>query len=216
MIETHALAQYNDERRTTLLYGKKGPIGEFFIRGGISWPTAVPFEDSFITQGYAILGAYDVKKKTLHIVEQIEFKTVEPVLAPKGVETANGLIEEGISAWLNNNWSRWYAGTYYWEGGTGQYPYTPYLIDIFDAQSAKRIQPNIGFIQVHWADEYEAQDLIWKHIMLRSDLGVPNTLLHKQIKILRPDNDEHLSAVHALQCLLAGMHRYPWRELKDD
>ena len=60
------------------LYGR--PIGTYILRGALSFPAVYPSEVGAKVEGYICLVAMDIKTKISHIIEEMDFLSVEHII----------------------------------------------------------------------------------------------------------------------------------------
>lgn len=201
-------AHYERLRDTSILYfpwdeaAQENPQGEYYMRGGICWPEMVERpEVPSDYQGYAMMGGQEVESKIVYIFEQRSYEVIENIIEPK-----DGTIQyEGLAAWLNRCWSRYFARDFYWHQD-------------FELTKSHRleiirslfIQPKPQLIEVPWHDGHEPH-AIWKYVKLNRLQWGAGTQLHEELQRAKAGDKRKAPAVHALQCLLAGLERYPWR-----
>jgi hypothetical protein len=186
---------------------------EAYVRGGVCWPTYVEPVDPVSAddpqggdyKGFIILAGQDVKTKKVHVFEQREFSTVDNVLD-------NGLIAfQGIVDFLNTGWSTYFCRKYFWnqpDESTKRYR--------LDVVRLNTITPKPSFIEAPWADGLDARAIVAKFAKFGWLAIDKDSILADEILQAGYDEKEALKtrpAIHALQCLLSGIDRWPWRDI---
>lgn len=192
-------------RRTSILYWPDKPAGvEFYMRGAVCWPMLVEREDGAQdVQGYAILAGVDLATGVIEVMEETSFVTVEHVLNPDGT-----IQYRGLASWFNANWAHYYGDTYFWNQG-GELN-RKYLLEVVRSPWCK---PQPHFVEIDWQDEAEARQLVWRYVKTRRLLLPKEGQLFRDLGAAKMDKkDVTMPTLHALQCLLAGLERYPWRD----
>ena len=195
----------NAARKTSVLFFPDSAEGrEFYMRGAVCWPTLVDREDgSQDVQGYALMAGLEVATGFVQVFEETDFVTVEHILTPEQI-----IQHKGLAPWLNTNWSRYYGDTYFWRQGDELT--RKYRLEVVRSPWCR---PKPHFVEVEWQDEAEARQLVWRYVKLRR-LGVArNGKLASAMQAAKMDKGAAAPALHALQCLLAGLERYPWRDM---
>lgn len=193
----------NADRKTSVLFFEGAAAGsEFYMRGGVCWPMLVEREHGAAdVQGFAIMAGLEVEAGVVRVFEETDFVSVEHILAPdKTIE------HRGLAAWLNTNWSRYFADTYYWNQG-GELT-RKYRLEVSRSPWCK---PKPHFVEIAWQDEAEARQLIWRYVKLNRLRVARDGQLAREMEAAKMDKAAATPALHALQCVLAGLERNPWR-----
>jgi len=178
---------------------------ECYVRGAICWPreTRTPDGDEDY-QGYALLAIQDVDSKIITIVRERPFTVIDNIMKPG----TNVIDHEGLSGWLTDIWGAYYAHRFFWYDNDEIA--RQYTIQIMRSGS---INPKPELIKVPWPSDEEAEANVLKHIRMK-DLVMERHGewdLFKQIKTSRTYDKDVFPAVHALQALLMGYDRFPYR-----
>lgn len=208
MIQRPEIAHCDLERKTVLLQFPNADHDEwteFHMRGGICWPTFVEpdiesIEKHFV--GVAIVAGQDVKSKHITVFEQREFVTVENIINP-GTRVVEYV---GLSQWLNEMWARYYCDKFYIKQ---EYEtFQNYRLDLIRSAILKH---HVQCIEVPWNDA-DIFNLTAKAIKMKIVRIAKDSILASQFQQASPDDKRVRPALHALQCLLSGINRFPWRE----
>ena len=201
-------AHYNDKTGTSRLFfpwddlTKTREDAEHYMRGGVCFPTAVTMPNGDIdVQGYIIMAGYNIDTGITTIFEEREFIVIQNILGQKGE-----LDYEGLGQWLNKTWSKYFAKQYFFHQDhemTKQY-----RLEIIRDQT---IVPTPEFVKVPWDSDQEAQNIIWKNIKMKKIRYDKDGKIVEGLKKIKAGEKEVVPVVHALQCLLAGLERYPFR-----
>ncbi len=184
---------YNLDKETSTLYFEDREPGEFYMRGAIFWPEA--------GSGFAIMAGLEIDTGKVHIFEQRSFLTVENILKP------DRTIEyEGVAAWFNRCWSRYFADSYFWNQDVQ-------LEKRFRLQviRSQMIEPKPHFIEAPFGDENEARHLSFEYGRTGRLLIEKDSELAQQLELSEHDEKTQYPAVRALGRLLIGLERYPFR-----
>ncbi|MBW2635770.1 MAG: hypothetical protein JRE14_17010 [Deltaproteobacteria bacterium] len=73
------------------------------------------------------------------------------------------------------------------------------------------LEPKPMFIQAEYADEMDANHLIFQYQAMNKMVFTTDSELHHQLEQFKIDNKLRLPAVQALRNLLAGYERFPFR-----
>lgn len=173
------------------------------MRGGICWPVAVETSGGTDVQGYAVLVGQDVKTKICWVFEQRDFVTVDHIIEDTKI------TYPGVSTWFNDCWSRYFGDKFYWNQDDELT--RSYRIDVWRSDM---IKPKPSLIEISWPDDRSVLHLVWKMVKTRKIRFDDGSMLHRQLGDAKKDDKKLKPAVHALSCALAGILRYPFRELK--
>jgi len=195
-------ASQNLKRQTTTLITGKKVLGEFYIRGGICWPIAVNRGDSTAITGFAILLGLDIETEKAYVFEERSFVCIDHVLTEKGA-----IEYEGISAWFNMCWQRYFGQKFY-------YHQEPLTHRKFRAQVQKStmIQPKPRFIQAKWQNDAQAAHTYWERQNLNRIFYRKDEELHKSLQNYDVDPSRPNPAAHALLAALVGLDHHRWKE----
>jgi hypothetical protein len=198
--------RYDPRSLTSTLYFKEQEFGEYYMRGGICWPMMYDKDGNPDIQGFAIMAGQDVETGIVHIFEQFEFVTIEHIIGPDHI-----FQYHGIAPWFNKCFYRYFGRDFYWHQPDE-------LVRKYRLETirSKQIEPKPVFIEVPWTDDNDAHLLVFRYVKLKKILFDKDSELHNQLTLAK--NPEKLKkrktlpAVHALQCVLAGLERFPWRK----
>lgn len=194
---------YLPEKRTVSLYRDASTWeGEFLMRGAVCWPDFVERCGKKEYEGFIIIAGLNVNSKILTVFESRSFQTIENII--EGHE----ILYQGISSWMAKMWAKYYINMYYfsqsWE-----------LASKFRLEILRSVQipnPKPQFIEVDIVTNKEARAALWRWKMMKKlDLGEEGTELHDAVLASRMEDDKAQPAIHALQCLVAGLEKYPYR-----
>lgn len=191
---------YNIEQSTVTLYYKDASHGEYCVRGGICFPMYVeyPKPDVF---GYAVLGCQDIKTGLVTIFEQQAFEVIDNIVKD------GEILHEGIASWLNMCWSRYYGRKFFF---AQDYELSrKYRLDI---HRSPMIQPKPEIIEIEAYDEADMRHIIWHYVKMRKVKYEKGSELHKVLDVMKHGDKIVHPAVHALQMLLCGIDRFPYRK----
>ena len=184
---------FNRLRGTVTLYFDNQVHAEYMMRGGVCWPEG---ED-----GFAILAGQDVNNKKIHVFKQSSFLTVDNILrADRSIEYY------GLSSFFNQSWSGYFGRDFFWN--QDEEIHKRFRLQV---GRSPMIEPKPQFIPAPYADERDANHLIFEYKALGKLKFDKDSELHRQLERLKHDEKAKLPAVHALRCLLAGYERYPFR-----
>lgn len=186
------------KRKTSLLYFEDDTFGEYYIRGGVSWP------DQYIGPsgkadfgGFAILAGLDIENKIFRVFEQQGFVVINNIL-----NADNSIKYQGIATWFNRMWSEYFGRRWYWS--QDDEVSKKYRLEIIRSLN---IDPKPVFPEVPLSKNPES--VVWEYIKLGKLKYESGSELERQVQRLK--QGEMLPAVHALICCLAGVEKWPWR-----
>ena len=196
----------NIERRTTTLFFEEREPLEFYLRGGISWPQIVDRGDASDFEGFALLGGLNLETQKVEIFEQRPFLTVEHVLEQDPYSKTKKIEYHGLGPWFNKCWNKYYAKTFYYHQDTELNK--RYLLEVLHS---KWINPQPHFPKVPWLDDDEAQMTVWRYVRFKKLVIEKDTQLAKELAMVKPGEKVVKPSIHALQCLLTSLDRFPPR-----
>jgi hypothetical protein len=202
----------NDDKSVTLYFEfddeeMRYPQAEFDIRGGICFPTEFKDEHgNFDIQGFAVLVAMDIEKKIFWVFEERSFIVIDNIL------NNDQMIEcHGIASWFNSCWSQYYCRKYYWHQDNELVK--QYRLEI---GRSEMIQPKPILIEIPWGNDSDARHFVWKSVKSKKLRCQKGTELYRQLEYAKKGDKQTYPAVHALQCALMGMERFPFRKRVSD
>jgi len=190
------------ERDTTLAKFEDETVGEYYLRGGIAWPSVDTMGTRGEIRGYAVMVGVNVKTDRACVFEFTPFNMINAEIAMH----RSAVGARPLGPFLNRCWSAWYAGTYYWHDH-GE-PHFQYRSQIMRDES---INPKPRLILIEWDDDKAAHQVFWTPANM-GRLG-----LEEQYKtaVAEGGMDDYGPARHALVCALVGIQRRPWRPPQD-
>ncbi len=209
MIERPVKAHANLQRKTSTLFFRDGSFAEYYMIGAVCWP--MTYEDApgiIDNQGFLVMAGKavgDGGDGVVTLFEQHPFVVVDNVL--KG----DGTIEfPGIASTLNRIWAQYYADRYYFHQ---DYEHSrTYRLEVLRSEMTK---PKPKFIEIPWASDDEARHTIWRYVKLKRIRIDKDSEMARQLSVVKAGAKDTTPAVHALQCLLMGLERFPWRKPKE-
>lgn len=186
-------AVFDRNRETsTLFFRDHDDSAEFFLRGGVYWPSA----DS---NGFVVLAGQEVQTNKIWIFEQVEFQTIDDVIQEGKVQF------HGVSHFFNKAWAKYFCSLFFY--AQPEATHKRFSLQIYRSQT---IKPPPGFIEISLSGKDEARHIVNEYVKAgRLALGKDSELA-KQLEFARLDEGAHLPAVRALGRLLAGLQRYPF------
>lgn len=189
-----------DKGTSTLVFGDQ--YREFYVLGGICWPTQFKLLDKPPDiMGYAIVAGKDLETEAVHVFEQREFVTIEHIFNSKQM-----VQYEGLAPWFNTMWSRYYCNKYYFNQPDELS--RKHHLDIIRSQTIT-CRPQI--IDIPMPDGKDALHAIWRHVKLGKLTAEKDTPLAEHMGFAKYD-EKATPPVHALACLLVGLDRHPYRK----
>lgn len=198
---------YNTEQKISeLTFGtKSNPMnGSYYLRGGICFPVPVRLGADKGAGGFVLICGCNVTTKKIYVFEDRSFLTIDHIVGQ------DGSVEfEGLSGWLNECWSYYFARDFYWH--QDDQTKKTYMLDIL---RSTMIKPRPRFLHIDWTDDNQIEHLIWR----LGNTGVmkfkADSELHESLRLLevQTDNRQIIPGVHALKCALAGLMRHPYRK----
>lgn len=190
--------EYDPHRCTAKARFDDGTVGEYYLRGGIAWPTLVPQKDGRSTmQGYAVLCGVNVATDRVVVWAWRAFNAITGVVTGTTIDTLP------LGPWLVHQWATWYAQGYYWHDKGETHHQFRRQIHRDDAIIPK---PRLSFVM--WDDDQAAESVFWLAANERR-LGVEEAFYRD---VTGTPAGEYCPARHALVCALMGLHRRPWAD----
>ena len=184
------------------LYGK--PIGTYILRGGFSFPAVYPSEAGAKVEGYICLAAQDTKTKVTHIIEEMEFLSVDHI-----IDDQQNLIQEGIAMFLSSSFTRYGAIKWYWN--QDEDIASGWRVKIY---RSSQVQPQPQCIKVHWRDDRTAMGTVFSAFANGQLKGTKGSGISGDVIRMKamPDMNMIPAALWSLMCVVNGMNKYPWRD----
>ncbi len=195
-------AHFNHKRGTSMLYFPDNTLGEYYMRGGICWPTSYEIDGVRDVNGCAVMVGQEVETKICYIFDVQTWIVVDSIL------DSNQKVEfTGIGLWFNRLWSRFFARDFYWKQDFELAK--KYRLEIL---RSKMVKPKPQFIEVPWTDDEDALNVVWKQAKMKKLLGDKGSILSEQMALVKKGDKQVYPAVHALCCAMMGIERFPWRK----
>ena len=211
-MEKPRTAVFNKDQSITLYFDfdeeeLRYPQGEFDVRGGICFPMELQDEHgNFDVQGFVVLVGFDLEKKIFKVFEERSFLVIDNIL------NSDQLIEHrGIASWFSTCWSKYYCRKYYWHQDGEMIK--QYRLEVGRSQM---IKPKPTLVEIPWGSDSDARHVVWKHVRSKRLRYKKNGELHTQLELTKKSKKQTYPAVHALQCALVGMERFPFRKRVPD
>ena len=190
--------EYDEHRETTRALFEDQTRGEYYMRGGIAWPSLVPDKDGReMMQGYAVLCGVNVRTDKVIVWASLPFSSI--------ITTVTGTTVDAVSLgpWLNRQWSEWFARSYYCCDKSESCQTFRRQIEREDS-----IMPKPRLWPMLWNDEKAAESIFWQAAhekRLGMDESFASDVSHVPM-------GKYCPARHALVCALMGIHKRPWRD----
>jgi len=178
------------------------PDGEYYVRGGICWPTNVELR---VVTGFAVVAGLHLASGTVYVLDERPFVVIDHVLGGDGL-----IAHHGCASWLTRAWAKYRADVFYWH----QDILTAKRYRLQVIRSAN-VVPQPQFAEVAWDDD-DAARLVVLELEATGRLRYRReSELHNDILACGADPEGEHPAMHALTCLCAGLDRYPCRTQSD-
>jgi hypothetical protein len=203
-VEKPTNAHFNLEHKTSLLFFEDGKSGEYYVRGSVCFPMLVEHmvNGKVIMEidGFSMLAAQDVESKAVYIFEQQPFNIIDPIIE-------DGVIKhQGIARWFNRNWNIYYGRKYFYSDNFETAK--KYRLDI---SRSKQIEPKPQLIEIITYQDEDMVHLIWQYMKLKRLFYEAGSTVHKALKDLNQTDKKVPPVIFALQLLLCGLDRHPYR-----
>lgn len=195
-------ARLNRDRKTVNLGFPGGTTREFYLRGGICWPTLVP---SGGVRGFALLAGYDVETRVTYVFEEHSFVSVDHVIDESGI-----IVSEGLSTFLNLCWTTYFARRFYWRDV--HETYRKYGLQI---HRSDMIGANSSMMEMDWREDTQPIHSIFLALALKTLRYASGTRVDIELKKLTAEPDMKPSPeIRALMACVAGLEKHPWKEAR--
>lgn len=202
---------FNQENQTSILFFQEEDgqrAGEYLVRGAVCFPIMIESpgaregERLHDIVGFALLACQDVKTGVVTIFEQQEFAVIDHIIRDQRIE------HKGLSVWFNQCWSRYFGRKYFYFHKDHEYA-RKFRLDI---HRSVMIQPKPEMIELEIYDDSELNHVIWSYVKTQRLVYEKDSPLHIQMKILKDSDKIVHPAIYALQVLLCGLDRFPYRK----
>lgn len=175
-----------------------GTVGDYYVRGGICWPSIQEVKGHIEAKGHVVMCAVNIRTGRCNVFESEPFNVVT-------CEVRDGYANVKmypLGPILNRLWATWYASSFYWHdhGET----HTQFRTQVVRDTS---ILPKPRLINIEWADDGAAEQVFWT--ASATGMLAMEERVYKDVTIT--PTGEWCPARHALVCALVGMQRRPWR-----
>lgn len=193
--------EYDSHRSTTRVRLDDGTTGEYYVKGGIAWPTLCPTKDGRMTmQGYAVSVGVNIETDKAVVWSWRAFNAVSSVVGDSALPVVP------LGPWLNMQWAQWYAQSYYWhDKGETHHQFRRQL----HRDEAILPKPRLSFVL--WDDDAAAESVFWlaaneRRLVMEREFAADVTAV---------EPGKYCAARHALVCALMGLHKRPWSDPGD-
>lgn len=190
------------DRGTVRLAFSDSEPGEYYMRGGISWPTATDLRDhkrpgEVIRRviGHAVVAGLNVKTERLCVFDHTQYNAIDP-----GITADGRLTNEPLGGFLMSAWGVYGCDTFFWHDQADTY--AVFAQAVYRSQSL-RARPR--FVFVPWEADGAAEQALW----LASRSGASGFAVPADMTELAAREDGQ-QAKHALTCLVMGLQRFPY------
>jgi hypothetical protein len=186
-------AFFDQNRETsTLFFRDHDDSAEFFLRGGVFWPSA----DS---NGFVVLAGQEVLTNKIWIFEEAEFQTVEDIIQESQIRF------HGVSHFFLKAWSKYFCSLFFYAQSDATHK--RFSLQIYRSQT---IKPPPGFKEIDLSGKDEARHIVFEHIRTGRLVLNKESELARQLESAKLDEDTLFPAVEALGRALAGLARFPF------
>lgn len=173
------------------------PDGPYHCRGGICWPRPIDKAGS-VLQGFAVMCGLHLATRRAYVLAQTPFVAIDHV------QDEQGAIQfQGLSTWLIDCWSSWFADTFYWKQ-----PWETNRRYLQQVLRSPMIQPKPHFVALEWAEDSDAWSAVYEAEAtdrLRYQAGSPLHVALSEFAAAEPQDKPRFPAVHALTCALFAL-----------
>jgi len=185
----------NEDGSTRLFFDGANDWADYYMRGAICWP-------ALGSNGFIIMAGQEIRSKEITVFYERDFLTIQNIL-----NEDHTIAFRGIDEFFNNAWSRFFARKYFWHQPWELY--RSFKLQITRAKNT--INPQPVLVEVTWPDENDIIGLIWKWDQQKKLWVDKNGPITQAIDLASESDRQIPPAIHALQTLLAGIEKHPWR-----
>lgn len=206
MIPQPTICNWNAERKTVSLWfhqDERGWNGEYYMRGGICWPQEIRTEMGMDVQGYALVAGLDMRKQTLTVFAETNFKAIDHF-----VSQDSGIIETlGLCSWFNDVRGKFCCDGFYYREEPEHH-----RIHVMQVHASAMVQPKPHFIEVYAEDDLmQARLVAWLssgRLTYNADQGLHQALQRYEVST-QMGTPLYLPALRAMQAVCVGLDRHP-------
>jgi hypothetical protein len=206
MIPTPTICQYRPDRKTVQLYfDDRTYNAEYYVRGGIRWPEEVITEAGPDVQGYACVGALNVKTGKMFLFSETTFKCIDHYFQ----DGTNHIELVGLCQWLGDVRVRYCCDTFFYREQPEQH-----RVWIMQVSKSVMIVPKPHFVEVHADDDQMRNALVtWigTDRLIYNMGGAFHKALERYDASVQSGKPMFLPPIRAAQNLVVGLDRHPWR-----
>jgi len=202
---------FNQDRQTSTLFfvdeaGKRA--GEYYVRGSVCFPLMIESPGArdgarlHDIVGFALLACQDVETGVVTVFEQQEFAVIDHIIRDSEIAYT------GLCTWFNECWSRYFCRKYFYFHRDHEYA-RKFRLDI---HRSMMIAPKPEMIELEIYDDSELNHVIWSYVKTQRLVYERDSTIHVQMKQLRDGDKAIHPAIYALQVLLCGLDRFPYRK----
>lgn len=174
-------------------------VGEYYVRGGICFPSVLVAGQRSEVKGFIVLCAVNIRTGRCCVFGAEPFNAVSNVVR-EDIRPATKI--QPLAPILNRWWGGWFCDTFYWHDRGETHSAFRTQVNRDDA-----IQPKPRLAQIEWDDDAAAEQVYWT----AATTGC--LAMEKQVAdaVAEKPAGEFCPARHALVCALVGIQRRPWR-----
>lgn len=190
---------YNKADRTVNMEFHKDPqmSGEYQVRGSVCWPI-LDVKTSLMTGSFLVAGRR-CDNNVIYIFRSKLFTNINPIS-----DSGGKILFDGCARWLSNMWTAFCSYRYFWRQDVvthGRWQR--------EVRSSAMVKPTPVFISVLCDNPNVAHGVIWEKI--QAGQLIYDSEIKKAIDIYQVSGDAEIPSVIALQTLLLGFDKYPFR-----
>ncbi|MBT3192562.1 MAG: hypothetical protein HN341_08405 [Verrucomicrobia bacterium] len=179
--------------------------GYYYMCGGVCWPGAIEGPSVLSSEGFFLVGGFNIETKRLYVFEETPFTTIDHVL-----DGANGIVRIGSMNWLNRCWRRYEADLYF-DRCQDRALRSKHIRSAEDSVLRESLYTP-RFYQLKVDDGLARQALFGLldtgRLFYRQGQG-----LHKALQRAEAQPEARLPAVEALLACAAGLEQRPWQSV---
>jgi len=178
--------------------------GEYWVRGGLTWPEFSE-EQGRLLPGYVVLVGCNVKTEVRCVFAEHEFSVIET-----NVDAEQKRDIPSLAPFFGHCWTKYFADTFFWRGR--EHIFRRYTEQI---ENDATIRPKPFFVDIGINDDNEPSIALWE-LMNAGKVKYPKEgQLMSDLQLVAAQPSEQLRAKEALSCAIYGMEKYAWQRRTD-
>lgn len=201
LIPEPSLIYYNKSDKTVSMEFREDErlSGEYQVRGSVCWPI-LDVPTSIMTGAFIVAGRR-CDNNVIYVFRSLLFTNIDPIKDVDGK-----IVYDGCARWLSEMWTKFCAYRYFWRQDTVTHDRWHR-----EVHSSDMVKPVPVFLTVECDNPGVVRGVVWEK--LQSGRLIFGQDIKSAMDIYQVNPDAEMPLVLALQTLLIGFDKFPFRRM---